>query len=85
MPLAKRRPSPSQLVSNHNLNPTSTRVHLHHIQLMEWSFFKIATAIICLTILELAALARGKNGTLMRIIIIAIAGLAGFSIAEFLK
>jgi hypothetical protein len=52
---------------------------------MEWSFLKVCTAIICLTILELTALSKGKNGTLLRIIIIAIAGLAGFSIAEFLR
>jgi len=38
-----------------------------------------------LTTLELFALSKGKNGTLLRIIIIAIAGLAGFSIAEFIK
>ena len=47
-----------------------------------WSTFKVCVAIICLTTLELFALSKGKNGTLLRIIIIAIAGLAGFSIAE---
>jgi hypothetical protein len=52
---------------------------------MDWSFYKVCVAIICLTILELAALSKGKNGTLFRIIIIAIAGLAGFSIAELVK
>jgi hypothetical protein len=52
---------------------------------MAWSFFKVCIAIVCLTILELAALQKGKNGTMMRIIIIAIAGLAGFSIAELVK
>jgi len=52
---------------------------------MEWSTFKICTAIICLTTLELVALSKGKNGTLLRIIIIAIAGLAGFSIAELVQ
>lgn len=46
---------------------------------------RICTAIAALTILELAALSKGKNGTLLRIIIIAIAGLAGFSIAELFK
>jgi len=52
---------------------------------MDWSFIKICVAIVCLTILELAAISKGKNGTLLRIIIIAIAGLAGFSIAELIK
>jgi hypothetical protein len=46
---------------------------------------RICIAIVCLTTLELFALHKGKNGTLLRIIIIAIAGLAGFSIAEFFK
>jgi len=46
---------------------------------------RICIAIVCLTALELFALSKGKNGTLLRIIIIAIAGLAGFSIAEFIK
>jgi hypothetical protein len=52
---------------------------------MESGTFKICIAIVCLTTLELFALHKGKNGTLLRIIIIAIAGLAGFSIAEFFK
>ena len=46
---------------------------------------KICVAIVALTTLELVALSKGKNGTLLRIIIIAIAGLAGFSIAELVK
>jgi len=46
---------------------------------------RIIVAIVCLTALELFAISKGKNGTLLRIIIIAIAGLAGFSIAEFIK
>lgn len=46
---------------------------------------RICTAILCLTVLEIVALLKGKNGTLLRIIIIAIAGLAGFSIAELFK
>lgn len=52
---------------------------------MEWSFFKIAIAIICLTVLELVALCKGRNGFMLRLVIIAIAGLAGFSIAELIK
>jgi len=50
-----------------------------------WSTFKVCIAIVSLTTLELFALSKGKNGTLLRIIIIAIAGLAGFSIAELVK
>jgi hypothetical protein len=46
---------------------------------------RICVAIVCLTVLELFALHKGKNGTLLRIIIIAIAGLAGFSIAELVR
>jgi hypothetical protein len=46
---------------------------------------RICLAIVCLTALELFALSKGKNGTLLRIIIIAIAGLAGFSLAQFIK
>ena len=49
------------------------------------SDLKICIAIVALTTLELFALSKGKNGTLLRIIIIAIAGLAGFSIAELVK
>jgi len=46
---------------------------------------KVCVAIVALTVLELFALHKGRNGTMLRIIIIAIAGLAGFSIAEFIK
>jgi hypothetical protein len=47
--------------------------------------FRVCIAIVCLTALELTALYKGKNGTMLRIIIIAIAGLAGFSLAELIK
>lgn len=40
----------------------------------------VITAIICLTLLELVALAMGFNGTLFTIIVAAIAGLAGYNI-----
>ena len=46
---------------------------------------RICVAIVCLTTLELFALHKGKNGTLLRLIIVAIAGLAGFSIAELVR
>jgi len=50
-----------------------------------WSTLKVCIAIVSLTTLELFAISKGKNGTLLRIIIIAIAGLAGFSIAELVQ
>jgi len=46
---------------------------------------RICLAIVCLTVLEIFALSKGKNGTLLRIIIIAISGLDGFSLAQFIK
>jgi len=52
---------------------------------MEGPTLKVIVAILSLTLLEVVALCKGKNGTLLRIIIIAIAGLAGFSIAELIK
>jgi hypothetical protein len=52
---------------------------------MEWSTLKVCVAIVSLTTLELFAISKGKNGTLLRIIIVAIAGLAGFSIAELVR
>jgi len=52
---------------------------------MAWPTLKVCVAIAALTTIELVALSKGKNGTMLRIIIIAIAGLAGFSIAEFIK
>lgn len=53
--------------------------------MMPWSFLKVCVAILCLTILEIVALSKGRDGTLLRIVIVAIAGLAGFSIAELIK
>jgi hypothetical protein len=46
---------------------------------------KVCIAIVALTAIELFALHKGRNGTLLRIVIIAIAGLAGFTIAELLR
>ncbi len=40
---------------------------------------------ICITSVEIVALCKGKNGTILRIVIIALAGLAGFSLAELIK
>lgn len=46
---------------------------------------KVIVAILALTLIEIVALCKNKNGTMLRIVIIAIAGIAGFSIAELLK
>lgn len=46
---------------------------------------KILGIAICITAVELVALHKGKNGTMLRLVIIALAGLAGFSLAELLK
>lgn len=46
---------------------------------------KILGIALCITTLELFALHKGKNGTMLRIVIIALAGLAGFSLAELIK
>jgi hypothetical protein len=53
--------------------------------MLESGTFKVCVAIVCLTAIELFALSKGRNGTLLRIVIIAIAGLAGFTIGELLK
>ena len=46
---------------------------------------KCSIAIISLTTLEAIALNKGKNGTMLRIVIIAIAGIAGFSLAQLIR
>jgi hypothetical protein len=46
---------------------------------------KILGVAICITAVELFALHKGKNGTLLRLVIIALAGMAGFSLAELLR
>lgn len=46
---------------------------------------KITFACLCITVLEIRALNLGRNGTMLRIAIAALAGLAGFSLAEFFK
>lgn len=51
--------------------------------MMPWPI--ICVAILCLTTLELFALHKGRNGTLLRLTIVAIAGLAGFTLAELIK
>jgi hypothetical protein len=49
------------------------------------SLAKFTIAVIALTTLELYALSKGIDGTLLRIIIVTIAGLAGFSVSELFK
>lgn len=39
----------------------------------------------CITLVEVVALCKGKNGLMLRVVIIALAGLAGFSLAELIK
>jgi hypothetical protein len=46
---------------------------------------KIVGIAVCITAVELFALHKGKNGTLLRLVIVALAGLAGFSLAELIK
>jgi hypothetical protein len=46
---------------------------------------KICFACACITTLEVIALLRGRDGTMLRLSIAALAGLAGFSLAEFIK
>ena len=46
---------------------------------------KIVGIAVCITAVELFALHKGKNGTLLRLVIVALAGLAGFSLAELLR
>ena len=46
---------------------------------------KVLGVALCITLVEVVALCKGKNGTMLRIVIIALAGLAGFSLAELIK
>lgn len=46
---------------------------------------RVCVAITALTILEIVAMLTGHNGTLLRLAIIAIAGLGGFSLAKILR
>jgi len=46
---------------------------------------KILGIAICITSVEIVALIKGKNGLLLRLVIVALAGLAGFSIAELVR
>jgi hypothetical protein len=46
---------------------------------------KTLGAAACITAVEIVALCKGKNGFLLRLVIVALAGLAGFSLAELIK
>jgi hypothetical protein len=46
---------------------------------------KILGIAVCITAVEIFALHKGKNGTLLRLVIVALAGLAGFSLAELIR
>jgi len=46
---------------------------------------KVLGVAFCITIVEIVALCKGKNGLMLRLVIIALAGLAGFSLAELIK
>lgn len=46
---------------------------------------KVLGVAICITAVEIFALHKGKNGTMLRIVIVALAGIAGFSLAELIR
>jgi len=83
--MVNRSGNPDGLDCSTRNTPSESRLCLDNIRPRPVSDVKICIAIVALTTLELVALSKGKNGTLLRIIIIAIAGLAGFSIAELVK
>jgi hypothetical protein len=46
---------------------------------------KVCTAIIAIAAVEITALVTGHNGTMLRIVIIALSGLGGFSLAQLVR
>jgi len=46
---------------------------------------KVCIAIIAIAAVEITALATGHNGTMLRITIVAISGLGGFSLAQLIR
>jgi hypothetical protein len=46
---------------------------------------KVCFAICAILILEIVAMLTGHNGTMLRLALVAIAGLGGFSLAKFLR
>ena len=49
---------------------------------MESTTIKVIAAIFCITIIEVVAICKGKNGFILRMVIAAIALLAGVSISQ---
>jgi len=45
----------------------------------------VITALICITLLECVALSLGFNGTLLKIVLVVLAGLGGYAIPSFIK
>lgn len=46
---------------------------------------KVCVAIAAITLLEITAMLTGHNGTMLRLALVAVAGLGGFSLARILK
>lgn len=46
---------------------------------------KICFAIVAVTVLEVVAMLTGHNGTMLRLALVAVAGLGGFSLASILR
>jgi hypothetical protein len=45
--------------------------------------YKVCIAIVAIMVVEVAALITGHNGTILRLALVAISGLGGFSLAQF--
>jgi hypothetical protein len=46
---------------------------------------KICFAIVAVTVLEIVAMITGHNGTILRLALVAVAGLGGFSLSSILR
>lgn len=46
---------------------------------------KACVAIVAITILEIVAMLTGHNGTMLRLALVAIAGLGGFALAKIIR
>ena len=46
---------------------------------------KVCFAIVAVTVLEIVAMLTGHNGTMLRVAIIAVSGLGGFSLAKLIR
>jgi hypothetical protein len=47
--------------------------------------YRVCFAIVSITILEGIAMATGHNGTMLRLALVAVAGLGGFSVGQLLR